>query len=339
MPASVTSKLPIEVELVVEVMPCQAMRRSYDSSPAPHPCAYFAEWGSYHSYDYRESGPPEQPSTALPAVYAGKRPLVPELLSGCRKAPIVCVGINPNLPGWTSTSRNAIHPYFDDMLQYAHYFRYRTRDKRQIPESVYEARLGTRQDSPTSAQPLEPEGDDIPVEPAPVLMYEQYQTLLDGLAERKNWPGHKLSVGEDIAYANMVACPSTRWVVTPNTDDPDMPVMGQARAKGIVGECFVKRRYFLRQLVQSLPAVIIVFSQTTAREFIAALRSRFSRGNPQPGESLEQLFQREIRLRYGTLGDGTELDARVIFIDKEAMVVAYSDIYDRNNELWKVAAT
>jgi hypothetical protein len=27
---------------------------------------------------------------------------------------------------------------------------------------------------------------------------------------------------------------------------------------------------------------------------------------------------------------------RVIFIDKEALVVAYSDIYDRNNELWKV---
>jgi len=27
---------------------------------------------------------------------------------------------------------------------------------------------------------------------------------------------------------------------------------------------------------------------------------------------------------------------RVIFIDKEAMVVAYSDIYDRNSELWKV---
>lgn len=27
---------------------------------------------------------------------------------------------------------------------------------------------------------------------------------------------------------------------------------------------------------------------------------------------------------------------RVIFIDKEAMVVIYSDIYDRNNELWKV---
>ena len=314
MPASVTSKLPIEVELVVEVMPCQAMRRSYDSSAAPHPCAYFAEWGAYHGYDYKESGPPEQPSTALPAVYAGKRPVVPELLSGCRKAPIVCVGINPNLPGWTSTSRNAIHPYFDDVLQYAHYFRYRTRDKRRIPDSVYEALLGARPDSPASAQPLEPVGDDIPVEPAPVLMYEQYQTLLDGLAERKNWSGHKLSVGEDIAYANMVACPSTRWVVTLNTDDPDMPVMGQARAKGIVGECFVKRRYFLRQLVQSLPAVIIVFSQTTAREFIAALRSRFSRGNPQPGESLEQLFQREIRLRYGTLSDGTELDARVIFM-------------------------
>ena len=80
MPANLTSKLPVEVELALEVMPCQAMRRSYDSSPEPHPCAYFTEWGDYHSYDYEEWGHPTRASTALPVVYAGKRPPVPELL-------------------------------------------------------------------------------------------------------------------------------------------------------------------------------------------------------------------------------------------------------------------
>jgi hypothetical protein len=295
-------------------MPCQAMRRSYDSTLHPHPCAYFADWGFYHSYDYASVGPPGQPSIDFPVVYSGKRPLVPELLSGCRKSPILCVGINPNLPGWSSNNRNAIHPYFDDVLQYAHYFRYRALDKLRVPERDYEELLGTTQDKPSSARPLTDSGADIPVEPAPVLMYEQYQTLLDGLAHRKNWQPHKLAVGEDIAYANMVACPSARWVVTPSTEDPAMPVMGPARAKGIVKECFYDRRYFLRQLMQSLPAVIVVFSQTTAREFISALHPRFSRGNPQPNELLADLFQREIRLGYGTLMDGTVLDARVIFM-------------------------
>jgi cytosine/adenosine deaminase-related metal-dependent hydrolase len=311
---TITSKLPIEVELALEVMPSQGMRRTYDSPGVPHPCTYFAEWGYYHSYDYASAGPPEQPVIDTNVVYAGKRNLLPELLSGCRKSPILCVGINPNLPGWTSSSRNAIHPYFDDVLQYAHYFRYRTRDKLRIPEAVYEELLGTAPDSPESANPLTAPGSPIAVEHAPVLMYQQYQTLLDGLAERKQWNAHKLAVGEDIAYANMVACPSARWVVSPNTDDPTMPVMGSARAKGIVKECFYDRRYFLRQLLQSLPAVIIVFSQTTAREFISALRNRFSMGDPKPNEPLADLFAREIRLLYGTLSDGTVLDARVIFM-------------------------
>ena len=311
---TITSKLPIEVELALEVMPSQGMRRTYDSPGQPHPCTYFAEWGYYHSYDYASAGPPEQPVLDQNVVYAGKRNLLPELLSGCRKSPILCVGINPNLPGWTSSSRNAIHPYFDDVLQYAHYFRYRTRDKLRIPEAVYEELLGTAPDSPASAAPLTAPGGPIAVEHAPVLMYQQYQTLLDGLAERKQWNGHKLAVGEDIAYANMVACPSARWVVSPNSDDPSMPVMGSARAKGIVKECFYDRRYFLRQLLQSLPAVIIVFSQTTAREFISALRNRFSMGDPKPNEPLADLFAREIRLNYGTLSDGTVLDARVIFM-------------------------
>ena len=95
-----------------------------------------------YSYDYASAGPPEQPQINLPVVYAGKRQVVPELLSGCRKAPILCVGINPNLPGWTEGTRNAIHPYFEDFLQYAHYFRYRTCDKLRIPRNDYQDRVG-----------------------------------------------------------------------------------------------------------------------------------------------------------------------------------------------------
>jgi cytosine/adenosine deaminase-related metal-dependent hydrolase len=308
------SRLPIEVELVFEVMPCLSMRQTYDSASEPHPCSYFGQWGYYHTYDYASAGPPELPQIDLPVVYAGKRQVVPELLSGCRKAPILCVGINPNLPGWTESTRNAIHPYFEDALQYAHYFRYRTRDKLRVPESDYENFLGTARDEPSSPRPLTKVGADIPVEPSRVLMYAQYQTLLDGLAQRRGWQGHKLAVGEDIAYANMVACPSARWVTRSNQDDPAMPVMGTARGRGIVGECFYERRYFLRQLVQSLPAVILVFSQTTARELITALAQRFTAGNPKPDEPLADLFEREIRLRYGRLTDGNELDARVIFM-------------------------
>jgi len=314
MAESRTSLLPTEVELALEVMPCQALRRSYDSAPQPHACSYFAEWGYYHSYDYGDAGPPESGSTVLPVVYAGKHQVVPELLSGCRKAPILCVGINPNLPGWSDGTRNAIHPYFDSFLQYVHYFRYRTRDKLRIPSKQYDQLLGTGTDVPSSAKPLASLNQSIPVERSPVLMYQQYQTLLDGLATRQHWNDHKLSVGEDIAYANMVACPSARWVVSRSDEDPAMPVMGTARAQGIVNECFSKRRYFLRQLFQTLPAVILVFSKTTAAEFIPAMQGRFTAGDPKVDESLEALFAREVRLKFGTLADGTVLDARVIFL-------------------------
>jgi len=309
------SKLPIEVELALELMPCFALRSTYDEGKEAHPCAYFGEWGHYHTYDYGTAGAPEDPTILQAANYAGKRRVVPEMLSGCRKSPILCVGINPNLPGWGSTTRNAIHPYFDDVLQYAHYFRYRTRDKLRIPNAAYEELLGSAEDGPEVVRPLIEAGEEIDVELSPVLMYRQYQRLLDGLAEKRGWANHKLAVGEDIAYANMVACPSARWLENrPDRNDPDMPVMGTERARGIVGECFYKRQHFLRQLFQSLPAVILVFSQTTARQFIGALQNRFSVGDPKPNERLEDLLAREIRLRYGQLEDGTELDARVLFM-------------------------
>lgn len=306
--------LPTEVQLALEVMPCQAMRRVYESAGTPHACAYFGEWGSYHSFDYASAGPPEGPGIVQDVVYAGKTALVPEILSGCRKAPIMSVGINPNLPGYWPFSRNAVNPLFEDFLQYAHYFRYRSIAKLQIPKAAYDELRDGREDLPTSGEPLTKRGEAIPVELAPLTMYKAYQSLLDGLAEKEGWAGHKLVVGEDLSYANMVACPSAKWVIRQDAKNPEMPIMGRERMQGIVRECFHERKYFLRQLFQSLPAVLLVFSESTGREFITAMAGKFIAGAPQPGEKLENLLTREIRLGYGTAADGEPLTARVVFL-------------------------
>jgi cytosine/adenosine deaminase-related metal-dependent hydrolase len=306
--------LPTEVQLALEVMPCQAMRQVYEPGTGPHPCAYFGEWGHYHSYDYPTAGPPDRPGIVAPLVYAGKAALMPEILSGCRKAPIMSVGINPNLPGYWPHSRNALNPLFDDFLQYAHYFRYRSVAKLQIPKDTYEKLRDGREDSPATTEPLVEPGTPIPAELAPMKMYTSYQSLLDGLATKMGWTGHALAVGEDLSYANMVACPSAKWVVTPDPRNRELPVMGQARMRGIVDECFHDRRYFLRQLFQSLPVVLLVFSESTSREFITAMTGRFTAGAPQPGERLEDLLGREIRLGYGRTADGEPLSARVVFL-------------------------
>lgn len=317
------SQLPTEVELVFEVMPCNAMRSELEPGGTPHPCTYFHRWGTYHSYDYLDDNTPPEHELVSGVQYRGRARLVPELLSGCRKAPIMAVGINPNLPGWWSFNRGALNPLFDDYKQYAHYFRYRTLEKLALSKGDYMRFGGGATDTPFSNFVLSVPADAQGVKHLSALrqtqkMYAGYQDLLDSLAQRMNWADHRLRVGEDLAYGNMVACPSARWTTVPLTssdqpDDRKVPPMSVAERDGIVTECFHKRRYFLRQLFQSLPAVLLVFSQSTANALIGELQKNFSAGNPQPGEPLDDLMRREIRLRYGVLPDGDSLEARVIF--------------------------
>lgn len=310
--------LPTEVELVYELMPCFAARTVMEPLPGPHPCTYFAKWGTYHSYDYETAGPPPTPDLAHDVDYVGRARLVPEMLSGCRKAPIMAVGINPNLPGWWGFSRNALNPLFDDYRQYAHYFRYRSVAKLALSTDDYAAFGGGAADTPASQLTLRVPADASGHHPVratlqPQKMYEAYQGLLDSLAEALGWPGGALAVGEDLTYGNMVACPSARWTTVPLPAEPDVPPMSKDERAGIVRECFHTRRYFLRQLFQSLPSVLLVFSQTTASAFVAEMRGRFVLGAPAPDETLDALAAREVRLHYGDLPDGTSLEARVIF--------------------------
>jgi hypothetical protein len=312
------SRLPTEVELIFEVMPCNALRTAQEPGRAPHPCSYFRRWGSYHSYDYASDGPPPRRGVVHDSVYLGRGPLVPEVLSGCRKAPILAVGINPNLPGWWRWTRGSVNPLFDDYRQYAHYFRYRAISKLQVPQERYLAAGGGPHDTPFSDFELDVPADErgrwtIPLEVQPVTVYETYQALLEALAERMGWHPHRLAVGEDLAYGNMVACPSATWTTKPSPGDPTLPPMTEQERTGIVTECFHTRRYFLRQLFQSLPAVVLILSQSTANAFNAELRGRFVKGAPEPEEPLERLMKREVRFSYGELPDGSMLDARVVF--------------------------
>ncbi|MDQ3951597.1 MAG: hypothetical protein M3279_01340 [Actinomycetota bacterium] len=312
------TRLPTEVELAYEVMSCQAMRVAQEPESAPHPCTYFRKWGTYHSYDYSMDAPPPERGIVHETRYVGRAPLVPELLSGCRKAPIMALGINPNLPGWWRGKKGSLNPLFDDYRQYAHYFRYRSLAKLELSREDYERFGGDPDDTPfTGAEldvPADANGDrTIEVRLQPQKMYEAYQELLDALAERMGWPDHELTVGEDVTYGNMVASPSAKWTTYPSDTDPLLPPMTVEERNGIVSECFHTRKYFLRQLFQSLPSVLLIFSQSTANAFNGEMQTRFSRGRPKPTERLEDLMKREVRLKYGDLPSGETLDARVIY--------------------------
>jgi len=312
------SYIPTEVELAFEIMPCQAMRVAEQPGQTPHPCSYFRKWGTYHSYGYDTDQPPAEPSIVQPSQYLGRGPLSPEMLSGCRKAPIMALGINPNLPGWWPATINSINPLFDTVTQFASYFRYRETAKLDIPLEKYREYLAGRTDGPFTNVELDvPVGADglrtIPVELQPVQMYLNYQSLLTDVARAMGWAGHKLTIGEDVSYGNMVACPSAKWINRPDPTDPKMPPMTSAEQSGIVAECFHHRRYFLRQLFQSLPRVLMIFSQSTTDAFLGEMQGLFSAGNPKPGDKIDDLLNREVRLKFGDDDRANPIEARVIF--------------------------
>ena len=140
--------LPTEIELIYEIMPCADVHSVTHQGKPPLPCSYFRKWGTYHSFDYEAEQPIPTGGILQKSVYAGREPLVAEALSGCRKAAIMAVGINPNLPGWWKA--NSVNPLFNDNQQFAHYFRYRATAKLDIPMADYVAFGGGPADVPFS---------------------------------------------------------------------------------------------------------------------------------------------------------------------------------------------
>lgn len=64
----------------------------------------------------------------MEAVSAGEKPVEPAVLRGCRKAPIMTIGINPNMTAYFAGNIAACwcYPSFSDTANYAYYYRHAT---------------------------------------------------------------------------------------------------------------------------------------------------------------------------------------------------------------------
>ncbi|MCG8617714.1 MAG: hypothetical protein MI802_15970 [Desulfobacterales bacterium] len=130
--------LSVEVQLAWEVMTCRGMRTAYDGPD--HACQWFnRHYGPFPAFDrikdYPAAPPGEDEQRTVEAACSGSRFQIPELMSGCRKAPVMTIGINPNLTAFWPGHDGATwaYPYFDDIGQYAEYFRHRSVCQERFP--------------------------------------------------------------------------------------------------------------------------------------------------------------------------------------------------------------
>jgi hypothetical protein len=126
---------PLEIELVFNVRPCGTCTFFWPSDPEKQP------YGPYSTYDFDSNTPKYGTPSAGAGPFAWvtaktQAPAYPtgEVIDGCRKAPIMTLGINPNLtafgPGQVGASW--CYPDFysgngmDGATKYAYYYRYRS---------------------------------------------------------------------------------------------------------------------------------------------------------------------------------------------------------------------
>jgi len=119
----------LEVKLVSETTECRSC--DWFWRPAPY--------GPYPAFDFIEDYPPElrerqnqlySDGEFVRSIKGKTRPeniLNPQMLHGCRKSPIMTIGINPNLTGFWSGTKGSrwIYPAFKNYRRYAYYYRHR----------------------------------------------------------------------------------------------------------------------------------------------------------------------------------------------------------------------
>jgi hypothetical protein len=136
---------PTEVDLVFNVRRCGTCSFFWPPSADDQP------YGPYPAYDFdqntpNENVPPPHGPAPSPWITGTTRPSAfpnPEVVDGCRKAPIMTIGINPNLTAFAPGPLGAswCYPNFssdggtDEWAKYAYYYRYR---------SVYQERFDLR---------------------------------------------------------------------------------------------------------------------------------------------------------------------------------------------------
>lgn len=121
-------ELPVEAGLINRVRSCRKCQWFWGEIPP---------YGNFPVFDWKEEFPIEfsqqqqtvQEDLVKPGVLGrlcGSGQIDPGVLHGCRKAPIMTIGINPNMTSYFSSFKGAqwAYPNFSRDSQYAYYYRY-----------------------------------------------------------------------------------------------------------------------------------------------------------------------------------------------------------------------
>jgi len=119
----ITKNTPIEVKLVTEVKQCRKCKWFWGTTPP---------YGPYPSFDFitnnEKTDDQKENKNYFKVKSKGLNYIDPAIMQGCRKAPIMTIGINPNLSGYFASAESTrwCYPSFDSEADYAYYYRYKT---------------------------------------------------------------------------------------------------------------------------------------------------------------------------------------------------------------------
>ena len=317
----------LEVQLVGEVRKCRICQWFWGATPP---------YGNFPVYDWNEDFPEEvrnQKQTtetivkpALKGKACGQGQVDPGIMHGCRKAPIMTIGINPNMTSYLPNTSGArwSYPKFSGNARYAYYYRYhnvyqesldlsfivnnvvketaivaekdgwlleakRCSDLRWLLLTIQYAGEAEKREIEVAwtddlrfvvltnlsyivdlEKPGFKKGDIIGgkingLEEENVQIYENstgyYQRYVYVLEAFKKLIGDPLtnaplSIAEDVAQHDMIACASPGW--SPKYDIP---------APKITKNCVIDKGYLVSQLIQSRPAVIVIVGGSSLEMF------------------------------------------------------------------------
>jgi hypothetical protein len=117
----------IEVQLVKDVRNCRDCKWFWDG---------IRPYGKFPIYDWNEDCPPavrdqkdssgHSPVPLLKARACGMGQVSPGIMHGCRKAPVMTIGINPNMTAYFPSMQGSSwsYPDFSSDIRYAYYYRH-----------------------------------------------------------------------------------------------------------------------------------------------------------------------------------------------------------------------
>ena len=350
--------LPLEVNLAIDVKACRACNWFWKGAPP---------YGPYPAFDWMTDFPPaavrteKQPSGFtspqpwLSGKLAGSALPDPGIMHGCRKVPIMTIGINPNLTAWFPYTSSApwIYPAFAQEARYAYYYRHFTLYQESLSLDYVRAHMSTaagerllaeddgyvtassRENSHNYIQlavrykgqltdtfyelvwkpderwvvvqnggyPDRPDtwfkkGDtltgryDPPTEGMAEIYenaagyYQRMVPVLDRFKKLTNLEGANLTIGEDVAQHDMVACASPGW-----QSKFDMPM------DRISAHCVTDKGWMVSQFVQSQPAFVVLVS-TSALAMFRSVFGPFMTMKDSGGDIYQMLLETCRRPTY-----------------------------------------